>query len=99
MEKSSTHEGLSEMAMEILSRKKPKVSKNGKSEHKNGKSISKNGNGAGKHSSDIHEEKSAFSAPGILKSPMYEDPEVLDNAKLLSILMEVKNGNFNVKMP
>jgi HAMP domain-containing protein/signal transduction histidine kinase/CheY-like chemotaxis protein len=99
MEKSSTHEGLSDMAMEILGRKKPKVSKNGKSEHKNGKSISKNGNGSGKHSPDVHGDKSAFSAPAVLKSPMYEDSEVLDNAKLLSILMEVKNGNFNVKMP
>src|SRR5687768_4671502 len=97
MEKSSTHQGLSEMAMEILSRKKPKIPKHGKSESKTGKAISKNGHAESKNGNDVSKNGSIPKGSSI---KVYAgDPEVLDNVKLLNILMEVKSGNFNVKMP
>src|SRR5688572_27101470 len=53
MEKTSTHEGLSEMAIEIVSRKKPKIGKNGKTENKNATKLTSDGkhsNGTNGHS-------------------------------------------------
>src|ERR1051325_1004005 len=36
---------------------------------------------------------------GNSKNKITEDPEFLDSAKLLTVLVEMKSGNFNVRMP
>src|SRR5688572_18509165 len=97
MEKKSTHEGLSEMAMEIVSRKKPPVAKNGKTASKNGHLHHKNGDGQTAVDSAVSKNGNGQIKSG--KSSSTRDLEAIDSAHLLSVLMEVKNGNFNVRMP
>src|SRR5687767_689623 len=85
MEKMSTNESLPvEASLENVSTKKPKGSKSG--------------SGNLKHD---HNGKQAISSSKNGHGKKEEDDtyESVDPAKLLNVLMEVKNGNFNVKMP
>src|SRR4051812_21221518 len=110
MEKNSNLDGLSEMAIEIVSRKKPQAGKDGKNLSKNGSGAHKNGNGIHKngdeastmtngHSKNNGAGKEKLNGKNGQSKERYEDLEIVDAANLLSVLMEVKNGNFNVKMP
>jgi len=70
-------------AKETKKKAKPTSAANGSSHSTNGHSAARNGNGSSKSS----------------KEKIYENDSLLDDKDLLRVLLQVRNGNFSVRVP